>query len=50
MDNHVQEVHMTKSTYDRKRMWQDVRQRNTNWSSTEENQNINKSKKVLEVK
>ena len=49
MDNHDQEVHVTKSSYDRKCMWQEMRQRSTNWSSEEENPNINKPKKVPEA-
>ena len=49
MDNHVQEVHVTRGTYDRKCMWQEMRQRNTNWSSEEENPNINKPQKVREA-
>ena len=49
MDNHAQEVHMARSTHDRKRMWQEMRQRNTNWSSEEENPDTKKSKKVLEA-
>jgi len=49
MDNHDQEVHLTRSTYDRKCMWQEVRQRNTDWSSEEENPNINKPQKVPEA-
>jgi len=50
MDNHAQEVHVTRSTHDRKRMWQKMRQRNMNWSSEEGNLNTNKSKKILEAK
>ena len=49
MRNHEQHVHVTRNTYDRKGMWQEMRQRNTNWSSEEENPNTNKSKKFLEV-
>jgi len=30
MHNHEQEVHVTRSTHNRKRMWQEMRQRNTN--------------------
>ena len=37
MDNHAREVHVTRSTHDRKRMWQEMHQRNTNWSSEEGN-------------
>jgi len=50
MDNHDQEVHVTRDTYDRKRMWQEMRQRNTNWSSEEGNPNTNKTQKVPEAK
>jgi len=49
MDNHDQEVHVTRSTHDRKRMWQEMRQRNTNRSSEEGNPNTNKPKEVLEA-
>jgi len=49
MDSHAQEVHVTRSTHDRKGMWQEMCQRNTNWSSEEVNPNTNKSKKVLEA-
>jgi len=49
MDNHDQEVHVTSSTYDRKCVWQEVRQSNTNWSSEEENPNTNKPQKVPEA-
>jgi len=48
-DNHVQEVDVTRSTHDRKRIWKEMCQRNTNWSSEEGNLNTNKSKKVLEA-
>jgi len=50
MDNYVREVHMTRKTHDRTRMWQEVRQRNTTWSAEEGNTNANKPKKVLEAK
>jgi len=49
MHNHKQEVHVTRSTHDRKRMWQEMRQRNTNWSSEEGNPNTDKSKKLPEA-
>jgi len=49
MDNHDQEVHVTRNTYDRECIWQEIRQRNKNWSSEEENPNTNKPQKVPEA-
>jgi len=46
----LQEVHVTKSTYARKRMWQEVRQRNTTWSSEEGDPGTNNLKKLLAAK
>jgi len=49
MDNHDQDVHVTKSTCDRKRMWQEVGQRNTTWSSEKQELSVNQLKKVPEA-
>ena len=49
MDNNDQEVHVTRSTYDMKGIWQEMCQRNKNWSSEEENPNTNKPQKVSEA-
>jgi len=50
MDNHDQEVHVTRSTCDRRSIWQEMRQRNTTWSSEEQEPGANNLKKVPEAK
>ena len=49
MDSHAQEVHVTRSTHDRKNTWQGVRQWTTTCLWEEDRPDENIIKKVLEA-